>query len=149
MGNKGAVNPISIYTFTLNHRDVTVKVKYEFGNFNLAEVEFVVPAEIKVSEFKLETKDNFSRWFSFNKSFWEIKSESTLFTSKLMDVLRQSSLTNLANDTSFEPIMSGINNLQTYTFSTKFYLGFTNKEDSIIPVIEFHKQIIDLIRDST
>jgi hypothetical protein len=62
--------------------------------------------------------------------------------------LRQGSLINLANDTSFEPIMSGINNLQTYTFSTKFYLGFANKEDWLIPVIEFHKQIIDLIRDS-
>lgn len=146
-GNMGAKVSISIYTLPLVLHDVNVTIKYELGNFNLAEIGFSVQTERKFSDFQLETQDQFSRLFRFNKNPWRIKGADKFFISKIDAALRQSSLTQLAIKTVFEPSIIGNYENGTYSVKTRFSLAFENKEDSLVPIIEFQKRMIRLLKN--
>lgn len=145
-GNRGSINPISIYTFSMSYKDVLINVKYEFGNYNLAEVIFQIPTSEATLDFKIETRDNFSRLFTSKKNPWKIISKNNLFTSKISNALQSSGLTKMADETSFEPTIIGKNTDGNYLFTTKFYLGFENKENSLDAVLHFHQIIIEAIK---
>ena len=144
-GNMGAKVSISIYTLPLILHGVTVTIKYELGNFNLAEIGFSIQTERKFSDFQLQTKDHFSRLFSFNKDPWRIKGADKFFISKIEHGLQQSGFTQLATKTAFEPSISGRYENGTYLVKTRFSLAFENKEDSVVPLIDFQKKMIELL----
>lgn len=143
----GSKLPISIHSLDLTHKEIPINITYEFGNSNLAEVKFEMYVQIKVPDFELETKDHFSRLFSFKKDPWKIKPLNSQLSVNIIGYLNSTGLTKMANDESFEPIMKGIFNAGIYEFNTKFYLGFNNKENSITPIIEFHKALIDHFKE--
>lgn len=144
-GIRGSINPISIYTFSMSYKDVLVNVKYEFGNYNLAEVLFEIPTSDSTVDFKIETRDNFSRLFSSKKNPWKITTKNNLFTSKLSNALKSSGLNKMADESSFEPTITGKNADATYFFKTTFYLGFEDKEHSLNPIIDFYQKVIEFI----
>ena len=144
-GINGSKVFISIHTFKFIHKNVEVLLKYELGNSNLAEIKFTIPNQISAKDFKLETKEHIFRIFSANKDLWKIKGEDKLFISKVKDALNSSGLSKLADKTSFEPYILGKNSNNNYTLNTTFSLSFENYDNSIEPIIDFHKQIIDLL----
>lgn len=143
----GSKLPISIHKLKLSHKEISINVCYEFGNSNVAEVKFEIYVQIEVPYFELETRDHFSRLFSLKKNPWKIKSSNNQLSSNIIRYLNTVSLTKMANDESFEPVMKGIYKNGKYNFNTRFYLGFNNKENSISPIIEFHKTLIDHIKE--
>ena len=147
-GNVGAKIPISIYTLTLSHKDVIIYLKYELGNYNLAEVKFRLYTKDKIPEFHLETKDHFSRLFSLKKTPWIVKSKSKAINVKMLQLIVNTGLAKIANDAAFEPKIAGLQINKEYNFTTKFYLGFDNKEETIAPILEFNKGVIDYLFQS-
>lgn len=145
-GNRGSINPISIFTFSTTYRGISIHVKYELGNHNLAEVVLKIPNPTLSFDFKIKTRDNFSRLFSSQKNPWKVTSKRNVFTNKTEEALRTSGLTKMANDTTFEPTIIGQTSDEMYMFSTTFYLGFENKEHSLDALINFHQKVIEIIR---
>lgn len=145
-GNLGSKIFITIYSLQLKHDGIDIQIDYEFGNSNVAEITFEMDTDTKVPHFEMRTKDHFSRLFSFNKNPWKIESKKDIFASKVIDYLDQSNLKYLANKEAFEPILKGIDANGKYNFNTKFYLGFNNKEESLLPIITFHQLLIDHIK---
>ncbi|CAM3938436.1 hypothetical protein FLAN108750_00195 [Flavobacterium antarcticum] len=144
-GNRGSINPISIYTFSTTYKGILINIKYEMGNHNLAEVVFEIQNPTLNVDFKIKTRDNFSRLFSSKKNPWKVTSKKNVFTNKIEEALRTSGLTKMADETTFEPTITGQTNDQMYLFSTTFYLGFENKEHSLDAIIHFHQKVIDII----
>lgn len=144
-GHVGTKLFFSVHNFIFKHKDVEISIRYEIGKSNLAEINFRIPNYAGNKEFKLDTKEHFFRLFSANKKPWKIEGSDKLFTSKINDILRQSGLTKIASETSFEPNIVGSYSHGDYTLITTFSLSFENYEDSVEPIIEFHKQLIDLL----
>ena len=117
-GNRGSINPISIYTLSMPYQHILIKVKYEFGNHNLAEVTFEIPDLISTPDFRIETHTNFSRLFASKKNPWKIITKNSPFTDKIINLLRNSGLTKMANKTSCEPTIIDKNTNGIYVFCT-------------------------------
>ena len=147
-GKVGAKIPISVYTLTLNYRNIVINLNFELGNHNLAEVKFIFYTKATIPSFDLETKDHFSRLFSFKKAPWNIKSKNEVITAKIIQLLAATGLTKIANEVAFEPHITALQSNKEFQFTTRFYLGFAYKEKTIAPVLEFHKGVIDYLYNS-
>ncbi len=144
-GEMLSILPISIYTLDLIHNEIPINITYEFGNHNIAEIKFEFNSINQITEFHLHTKSNFLRLFDYKKKIWKIKCESKSMINKIKSILRLVEYTKMAQKAAFEPLINGIYSNGKYYVNTKFYLGFDNKENSIIPTIEFHKNLIDFL----
>ncbi len=144
-GNWGASAPVSIHRLRIAHEGLEIQMKIDLGNHNLAEVNVVIPVNSLVSDFKLTTKEQLSRLFSFDKSPWKVKTKDPQLNREVSKALDQSGLTKLAKDEIFVPTIEGLYKDLTYTVFTRYYLGFNNKEKSVELVIEFYKELIQHI----
>jgi len=124
--------------------------KYSVKNFKVdGELGSKLPISIYYLELSYRTIpiSHFTKLLSFKKDTWKIKCKSKLMSNNLNQILRLSGLTKIANKRPFEPITEGIIVDNTYYINTKFYLGFDNKEDSLLPIIKFYKKLIDFLND--
>ncbi len=144
-GTFGFNKRIAIHYLNLKYKGVTINVKYELGNHNLAEINFSMKLEKAFPKIKIENKNQFSKLFSFNKKIWKIKCREKQVILDLAELLNTSGLTKIAEREAFEPEIEGESKNSNFDLYTRFYLGFNNKEKSIRPIIEFHKGLIDYI----
>ncbi len=144
----GSKMPITIHNFKLTHNNSAINIVYEFGNSNVAEINLEISNKTKIPNFEVRTREQLSRLFSFNKNPWKIKSNNIIISKKLNELLNQSGLTEIAKNKTFEPTIIGNNLNGLYKLNTIFYLGFDDKEDSLVPIIDFHKSFIEFINDN-
>lgn len=142
-GRAGSKIQISVYTTKVVYRNIPIDIKFEFGNHNLAEFKFQLVLSEQAPEFEIITRDNFTRLISFNKEIWSVKCKDTHVASSLKKVLNSSRLTEMADNTTFEPNIKGYKNSNKFYLYTKYYLGFHNKEQSLKLVLDYHKNMID------
>ena len=139
--------PISTHHFNFTHLNTKLKVKYEFGNHNLAEIKFVLEDVNKIPDIQINAREHLFRLFSFNKKVWKFKSKSKADISLYEFLLNENGLTSIAKDFAFEPQIHGKWNKNKFEFYTFYSLAFENKENSLKPVIEFHKMIIEHLKN--
>ena len=142
-GSLGSKLPITIHNLQVAHKGIFINIKYEFGNSNVGEIKIKIRTENKLTEFEVGTTDNFLRLITFEKRIWKIKCKNINIENHLIKSLKSFGLTQMAQETTFEPQIIGKNENDSYIIYTKFYLGFNNKENSLLPMIEFHKNLID------
>lgn len=141
----GSNIPISHHRMTIEYKSVLIKLIYEFGNTNLAEVKCTIETRKNLPLLSLSTKSQMKRLFSKNKSPFIVKCKDPMFESYVRSTLDLSYYHSLARETSFEPELNGVKEQGNYNLTTIFYLGFDNKEMSILPSIDLHKKIIDYL----
>lgn len=141
-GNMGSILPIAIYRMTILHNGTDITLNYEFGNANIAQITFEIEWPSSLPEVEITNRNNFQRLFFKKNKIWSITSQQHSFKRFLEQALKSSGLSNLASTHAFEPIMKGQDTNGVYQFDTKYYLGFTDKEKSITPILEFHKNIV-------
>ncbi len=138
---------ISDHYFKINYKNLKINAKYNLGSNNIAELNSDVRTNNNIPELKLETRDNFIRLITFKKDIWKIKCSDKLFQSKFTHLLNQSKLTQIAEKTAFEPLISIKQTNNICNINIKYYLGFNEKEKYLLTIISFHKKLIDLIQE--
>ena len=146
-GSLGSKISISIHKLELKYQNTPIKIIYEFGNSNVAEIKLIIELNEKCKNFKITTSDNFWRLISFNKNVWNIYCKNQNTKNYLFNSLKNFSLTKMAENSTFEPIIKGQIESNYFIINTKFYLGFKNKEESILPIINFHKSLIEYFQN--
>ena len=142
----GSNIPIDTHELSVVHKSVTIKLIYEFGNKSLAEVHSLIEGVRAFPNFTISTKSQIKRLFSKNKSPFIVKTKHTALKTLLLDTLMASNYKEIAKNTVFEPTIKGVLEGNQYVISTSFYLGFEDKEMSILPSINLHKNLIDTIK---
>jgi hypothetical protein len=146
-GTIGSKIPIAVYTLQIHHREITVNIKFEFGNHNLAEFDFELPHLAARPGFTIAARDVFERLFSFNKSRWKMNCKDGVFKSSLISFVENSAINELAKKEAFEPTIQGAGDSAKYSVKIRYYLGFSNKEQSLKIVCGFCVGLIDFIKD--
>jgi hypothetical protein len=144
-GSIGAKLPISIYTINLLYNDIDLEIRFELGNSNVAESKFQIIASKNLPNFKLVTRNHFSRLFFKREQIWKIVCNDSEFKKAVLSILNASGLNEIAQKEAFEPIIEGFYNNDIYNFSIKYYLGFNEKEKSLVPIVKFQKKMIDYL----
>ncbi|MUU78947.1 hypothetical protein [Winogradskyella endarachnes] len=134
---------ISYYTITIPHQESGITIRYEFGNHNLAKIKSSIKTVNAINNFTLTTRSHFSRLLYSKANIWQIKCKNNVLEKTVLNCLKESGLARLAQTEAFEPTIKGIQNNDTYTLTTEFYLGFNNKEQSLFPSLHFHQLMLD------
>jgi hypothetical protein len=137
--------PTSWHHITLEYNKVIINLVYEFGGDNLAEIKSSIKTVNNIPNFNVTTKNQIQRLFSKDKRPFRIETSDPLFESKIMNFLDSSKYNEIAQKTTFEPEISGVKKEGEYIICTSFYVGFKDKELSVLPSINLHKMFIDKI----
>lgn len=135
--------PVSYHHLDAKFNGVDVHLVYEFGGNNMAQISSQVKTGKKIADFTVTTRSHIQRLFSKNKQAFKVHSNDPKTISFLVDLLDASSYHELVLNTTFEPEIRGESSGEYYQVKTIFYLGFNDKELSIVPSIELHRQIMD------
>lgn len=142
----GSNIPIDSHNLTVEHNSVVIKLTYEFGNTSLGEITSNIETTKELPNITVVTKSQIKRLFSKNKSPFVVKTDDSGFKTFFMNSLESSNYNQIAKKTVFEPEIKGSMKGDEYILTTKFYLGFDDKEMSILPSINLHKMVIDKIK---
>ncbi len=139
----GSKMPVTEHFLRVDYKSNIIDVKYEFGNTNVAQIVSSIQCKRSLTSITLSTKSHFGRLFSKSKHPWKIKCKDDNVKVLFEETLEHNGLKRIAEEKAFEPEIEGHLDGKTYTLKTKFYLGFDNKEESLLPLINFYKGIID------
>ena len=139
----GSRMSVTKHLLKFKYKSVDVEIRYEFGNTNLAEATCIVKDNRKLRPFHLTTKSHIQRLFSRNKQPWKVKSNHKSIILFVENSMESVGFNKMAKETSFEPVLECKQNGNQYDIKTRFYLGFNNKEESLLPLINLYKGCID------
>jgi len=144
-GNQWSSLPVTVHQFEFSYKGILIKFNYELGNSNVAEISCAfIPFKL-IPEFDIAKKGHFQLLFSRNKNAWSVHCSNKMFVNKIKMILYSSGIEELSKVTAFEPKISGRLFEKEYKIFTQYYLGFDKFEDSILPIIDFYKKLIDAI----
>jgi hypothetical protein len=142
----GSNIPVDSHNLTVNHNSAVIKLTYEFGNTSIGEITSIIETMKELPNITVVTKSQIKRLFSKNKSPFVVKTDDSGFKTFFIDALESCNYNQIAKKTVFEPEIKGFMKGDEYIIRTKFYLGFDDKEMSILPSINLHKKVIDKIK---
>ena len=144
-GEAGSYLKITIYSIKIPYLKSIINISYEFGNHNMAKFETTITTKNPIPEIELTTRSHFSRLLRSKENLWMTQCKNKAVEKTLFNNLKTTGLTKLAQQEAFEPIIKGDYKNDIYNFSTSFYLGFNNKEESMEPVVEFYKKMLEYL----
>lgn len=134
---------VTEHVLKVEYKSVFIEVKYIFGNSNIAEAISIIKGNCKLFPFHLTTKSHIQRLFSRYKQPWKVKSSDKSVVLFIENIMETVGFNKIAEETSFEPIIECNDDGGQYSIKTRFYLGFDNKEDTLLPLINLYKGFID------
>lgn len=134
------------YELKIVYRKCPINITYIFGNSNTANFKIHLSGFTNIPKFKITTIDHFTKLILFKKQNWKIECKNMSFKQKIENLLKQSRFIKLTKKTAFEPTTIGKNGIKEYTIHTFFSLNYKGKTKSINCILDFHKNIIDLIK---
>ena len=137
---------VSTHQLSIEYKDCIIDVQYEFGKTNLAEIKTTIKSDQRLFGFSVRSGNHFVRLFTKKGEMLKVKTENKGLKVEILKLLKDNNLEKMANDTAFEPEIDSKFLDGHYIIDTKFYLGFDNKEDSIIPIVNFYKGMIDYLK---
>lgn len=144
----GRTTPISYHHLTVPFNDNSIQIKYEFGNYNFGIVKCSIVNMNKKFVFDIRKTSNLKQFFSKDKSSLKVVTPNKEFKESIMQVLVSTGLEKLAKDSTFHPKVTFNTKGSITEIKTIYYLGFKNKEKSILAIIEFYKGVITAIKKS-
>ena len=144
-GHQSSSLPVTIHTFHFTYKEILITFIYDLGNSYIAEISCKLIPKRLTPDFEVEKEGHFIMLFRRNKNPWSIQSSNEMFANKIKMIIESSGIEQLANDVAFEPSISGKFIEKEYRIFTRYYLGFDKYEDSILPLIDFYKKLIDAI----
>lgn len=138
----GSRVPVSLYELLHEYKGHTIELVYELGNHNLARVEVNLGA-VRLPFFLITNKSHFSRLFSSKGNILKVECKHPQFKKYLEEILISTGLEQIARDNLFEPRIETKTEKNEVKIIAGFYLGFEDKIGTILPLLDFYKQIID------
>ncbi len=135
--------PVTKHFLRVEYKSTIIDVQFELGNTNVAQFVCLMHSKRELHPLTLTTKSHLIRLFSINKYPWVIKCDDKSTKALVENSLEQFGLNALGKKYAFEPDIDIQKSGQKYIVKTKYYLGFDNKEDSLLPMVLFYKGLID------
>lgn len=136
---------ISYHTLVIPYRHNTIRVEYEFGDLNTAEITTALTNPSRHNQFTIQKNGPYKLLFFRNKKSLEVTSTSTSTALTITKLLESTGLEAIALGTQFDPKIKFQTSKNKTQLVTRYYLGFKDKEKSILPIINFYKGIIDTL----
>lgn len=146
-GEVGANIHITKYNLKVFYHENIIDAFYDFGNSDTALITINLPLPIPFPDFQLITIDHITKLFFFRKRNWHLKCKNRSLKNKIETLLRKHTFVNLMENTAFEPTITGIKSEFSYKISTRFSLDYSDNVTSISSILDFHKELIDLIKE--
>ncbi len=139
----GVVYLVSAHYITTEYKNHTIFLEYELGKYNMGYVKMELERDHIMIPFQFKKVSHLRRLFNSKMNSLQVVCKNKIFKKEIERLLIESHLEQIARDTLFEPQIEIQQKKGGYEMITKFYLGFDDKEHSIIPMIDFYKGIID------
>ncbi|CAL2104974.1 conserved hypothetical protein [Tenacibaculum sp. 190524A02b] len=146
-GEIGSYIHITQYHLKVFYNSDLMDVFYDFGNSDSALITINLPSSHTFPEFQLTTMDHITKLFFFRKKNWRLKCKHPRLSKKIETLLRKHSLIDLIENTGFEPTITGNLSISSYKVTTRFSLSYSENITSINTIFDFHKGLIDLIKE--
>ncbi|WP_298511524.1 hypothetical protein [uncultured Kordia sp.] len=135
------------YYLRIPHNNATIHIFYDNGisatvNFNIE-----IDNLFNVSEFQLETISHFTKLILFKKYNWKVTCKDLYLNREIEKLLQKHTLDQLILNTGFEPNMKGLLTKTAYKIHTVYSLTFEPNVTSMYPIVEFHKELIDILKE--
>ncbi|WP_203296816.1 hypothetical protein [Luteirhabdus pelagi] len=137
---------ISKYNLQIFQNGTVIDSIFDFGKTDSAK--FIIELEPlnRISEFELTSFEHLRKLILFRKQNWELKPEHGSLRFDVEKLLAKHGLINLMEKTAFQPEMSGKLRNRKYRIETMFSLKYDGNIQSIKPIVDFHKELVDLIK---
>ncbi|CAL2077303.1 hypothetical protein [Tenacibaculum sp. 190524A02b] len=142
-GEIGSYIHITQYRLKVFYNSDLMDVFYDFGNSDSALITIELPKSYTFPKFQLTTIDHITKLFFFRKKNWCLKCKHPRLSKKIEALLR----IDLIENTGFEPTITGNLSISSYKVTTRFSLSYSKNITSINTIFEFHKGLIDLIKE--
>lgn len=142
----GRSYPVTDHYLEIEYKNSIINASFELGSQDTSEIHTFIETQQPNKRVEITTHGHFKRLFIKNNSPWKIKTSDPIQKKELIKLLESSELNIITKETSFEPIILGIQKGNKYEITTRFSLAFENKEKAILPVINLYKNLIDLFR---
>ncbi len=139
-------HPITYHEMSFPYGQHLIEMEYEFGNTNIATIKCKLSSKKKHYFFSLKKMNHIKKLFSKQKNSLKVINPDQNIRLKIEEILNKTGLEKIAQDTLFEPKVEFKSSENEIKIITKFYLGFDNKENSIVPIIDFYKKLIDIFK---
>jgi len=146
-GELGAQVFISKYKVVISHNNATMEIVYNYGNSDTAVFKIQIKNIKEIPDFRLKSIDHFTKLVLFKKSNWKVQSKDMLFKREIEKLVQKHTLDALLKNSAFEPNIQGSYSQDIYTIHTFFSLIFEGNIESMESLIEFHKGLVDLIKE--
>lgn len=137
--------PVTNHYLKIKYKNSLIDARFEFGRQNICEIYVELELTKPKESFEIRTHSHLKRLFIKNNSPWKIKILDPVLKRNILKLFEISELNEIAKNTSFEPVVNGDNKENKYEIITRFSLAFENKEESILPMINMYKDLIDFL----
>ncbi|WP_452601044.1 hypothetical protein [Pontimicrobium sp. MEBiC06410] len=139
----GIKSPKVIYHLKISHKGHDIIIINETGTSYAARITTQFLVSKQSLNFKLTTKSHLSTLFSKTKERFKLKSPNPNMLSFIKNNESMQLLNTIANNTLFEPSITGYYNKTHYTLETKYHVQFSDWTQVIEPLIHFYRTFID------
>ncbi|WP_420573915.1 hypothetical protein [Kordia sp.] len=146
-GDYGSKIHIVKYRLYIIHNEATIAIVYDFGNSDTADFKLQIPTNTTVPDFHISSIDHLTKLVLFKSQNWKIHCKEPHLKEKIEQLFKKYKLDQLMQDTAFEPTIKSTTSKETYTIHSIFSLNFEQNTKSITSIIEFHKGLIDMIKE--
>ena len=135
---------ISFHELLLHHLGVDIIVYYEYGHHNAARVQARLSNYNTSYTFSFAKRSPYKLLFQKKLRSLDIQHNNSYKRAEIEEITANSGLEALARETLFEPTMDYTLVDNQLEIKMTYNLAFDHHKDSILPVVGFYKQMIEL-----
>jgi len=138
----GSRSPYKVYNLNIDYKNHKIQIKNEIGLRNVGSISCKLPVSSKQKEFSIRTRNHFFKLFRKDKKSFIIKCKNEHFKKSISDNLSLCNLEKYTFNTQFELTVYGKGDYNGYEIKTEYNLIFENRENVLIALIQFYKDLI-------
>lgn len=135
----------SIYKLYFSYMEENMCIEYVLGATHYAAIAVFIESDKKLPEFEITTRTPFMSLFKGKKNRVQIKSEDKAIREKIESNPSFIELSELSANTRFVPYTFGKSRDLGYEMKTEYHLEFSERTQELKPLIQFHKDLIDIL----
>jgi len=139
--------PISYHKIIIPNREYDIIFEFDFGEGSICTIKTYANNANESKFFKLKKRNPFILLFNKNKSSLIVESRKVDVDLKIKEILLNTGLEDISKTTLFEPNIKFEKSGSITYIETILSLAFEDKENSIKPLIEFHKKTIEYLKE--
>ena len=139
----GSRSPYKVHSLIINYNNHSIKIKNEIGLRNVGSISCKLPIRNNQTEFSIRTRNHFFKLFKKDKKSFIIKCENESFKKSISDNISLHNLEKYTFNTQFELAVYGKADNSEYEIKTEYNLIFENRENVLLALIQFYKDLIN------